>query len=491
MIRSDFASKLKDPTLFVEKAFVAGQWTTARNGVTFDVTDPATGQTIATVPDLGVDDVNQAIAAAHRAQRSWAKVTAKERASGLRKLYDLVVANADDLTIILTAEMGKPLQEAKAEVLYGAAYIEWFAEEAKRINGDIIPGHHEDKRILVLKKPVGVVGAITPWNFPSAMLARKLAPALSVGCSLVAKPAAQTPLSALALGVLAERAGIPSGVLNVVTSTDAAMVGSTLCANELVRKISFTGSTNVGRILMCQGADQIKKLSLELGGNAPFIVFDDADVDAAVEGAIAAKFRNAGQTCVCANRIYVQSGVYKEFSEKLSQRVSSLRVGNGFAEGSEIGPLIDRSAVKKVKEHLENALSLGARVTVGGKSGDPGEQFFSPTVLVGVTSEMKVAREETFGPLAPLFSFQTEEEVLQMANNSEFGLAGYFYSRDLARIFRVAENLETGMVGVNTGLISNEMAPFGGIKQSGMGREGSKYGADDYVDIMYVCLSVA
>lgn len=490
MTATNLTSKLQDPGLLSDKAFIAGQWVSARNGATFDVLDPATGRKIAAVPDLGLDEVNQAIAAAHRAQKPWAKVTAKQRAFFLRKLFDLVVANVDDLAIILTAEMGKPLQEARTEILYGAAYIEWFAEEAKRINGDVIPGHQEDKRILVLKRPVGVVGAITPWNFPSAMLARKLAPALSVGCSLVAKPAAQTPLSALALAVLAERAGIPAGVLNVITSTDAAMVGATFCSNELVRKISFTGSTNVGRILMRQGADQIKKLSLELGGNAPFIVFDDANVDDAVEGAIVAKFRNAGQTCVCANRIYVQAGVYKEFSEKLSRRVAGLKVGNGFAEGSDIGPLIDGNAVQKVKEHLEDALSLGASVTIGGNSGEQGEQFFSPTVLIGVTSQMKVAREETFGPLAPLFSFNTEEEVIQMANNTEFGLAGYFYSRDLSRIFRVAEELETGMVGVNTGLISTEMAPFGGIKQSGLGREGSKYGANDYVDIKYICLSI-
>lgn len=490
MTAINLASKLQDPGLLSDKAFIAGQWVSARNGATFDVLDPATGRKIAAVPDLGLDEVNQAIDAAHRAQKPWARVTAKQRAFFLRKLFDLVVSNVDDLAIILTAEMGKPLQEARTEILYGAAYIEWFAEEAKRINGDVIPGHQEDKRILVLKRPVGVVGAITPWNFPSAMLARKLAPALSVGCSLVAKPAAQTPLSALAFGVLAERAGIPPGVINVITSQDAAMVGATFCANELVRKISFTGSTNVGRILMRQGADQIKKLSLELGGNAPFIVFDDANVDDAVEGAIVAKFRNAGQTCVCANRIYVQAAVYKEFSEKLSIRVAGLKVGNGFAEGSVIGPLIDGNAVQKVKEHLEDALSLGATVTIGGNSGEQGEQFFSPTVLIGVTSQMKVAREETFGPLAPLFLFNTEEEVIQMANNTEFGLAGYFYSRDFSRIFRVAEELETGMVGVNTGLISTEMAPFGGIKQSGLGREGSKYGADDYVDIKYICLSV-
>ncbi|RWP01147.1 NAD-dependent succinate-semialdehyde dehydrogenase [Mesorhizobium sp.] len=474
----------------MEKALVAGQWTRARSGATFDVIDPATGQKIAAVPDLGADEVNLAIAAAYRAQKPWAKVTAKDRASSLRTFYDLIVANADDLAIILTAEMGKPLQEAKTEVLYGAAYVEWFAEQAKRIDGDVIPSYQLDKRIFVVKRPVGVVGAITPWNFPSAMLARKLAPALAVGCSLVAKPAAQTPLSALALGVLAERAGLPPGVFNIVTSTDAAMVGSTLCASELVKKISFTGSTNVGRILMRQGADQIKKLSLELGGNAPFIVFDDADLEAAVEGAVAAKFRNAGQTCVSANRIYVQSGIYDTFAEKFSRRVSRLRVGNGFAEGSELGPLIDANAVKKVNAHLENALSLGARVTVGGEPNRASEQFFLPTVLVNVTSEMTIAREETFGPLAPLFSFDTEEEVIAMANDTEFGLAGYFYSRDLGRIFRVAEELETGMVGINTGQISSEMAPFGGIKQSGLGREGSKYGADDYLDIKYVCLSV-
>ncbi len=490
MVASDLASKLKDSTLFMEKALVAGQWTRARSGATFDVIDPATGQKIAAVPDLGADEVNLAIAAAYRAQKPWAKFTAKDRASSLRTFYDLIVANADDLAIILTAEMGKPLQEAKTEVLYGAAYVEWFAEQAKRIDGDVIPSYQLDKRIFVVKRPVGVVGAITPWNFPSAMLARKLAPALAVGCSLVAKPAAQTPLSALALGVLAERAGLPPGVFNIVTSTDAAMVGSTLCASELVKKISFTGSTNVGRILMRQGADQIKKLSLELGGNAPFIVFDDADLEAAVEGAVAAKFRNAGQTCVSANRIYVQSGIYDTFAEKFSRRVSRLRVGNGFAEGSELGPLIDANAVKKVNAHLENALSLGARVTVGGEPNRASDQFFLPTVLVNVTSEMTIAREETFGPLAPLFSFDTEEEVIAMANDTEFGLAGYFYSRDLGRIFRVAEELETGMVGINTGQISSEMAPFGGIKQSGLGREGSKYGADDYLDIKYVCLSV-
>lgn len=491
MSLSDLALKLNDSSLLVEKTLVAGQWITARDGATFNVHDPATGRLIAAVPDLGSADLADAIDAAHVVQPDWAALPAKDRAALLRRFHDLILANAGDLAIILTAEMGKPLPEARAEVLYGASYVEWFAEEAKRVYGDIIPAPQPDRRMLVIKKPVGVVGAITPWNFPSAMLARKLAPALAVGCTVVAKPAAQTPLSALALAVLAERAGIPAGVLNIVTATDAPMVGEMLSASEKVRKISFTGSTNVGRILMRQGAEQIKKLSLELGGNAPFIVFDDADIDAAVEGAVAAKFRNAGQTCVCANRIYVQSGVYDEFAEKLTQRVRGLQVGNGFSEGVEIGPLIDSNAVAKVAEHLDNALALGAKVTVGGAAAQQGGQFFLPTVLTGVTPGMKVASEETFGPLAPLFSFDTEAEVIGMANDTQFGLAGYFYSRDLARIFRVAEALETGMVGVNTGLISSELAPFGGIKQSGLGREGSKYGADDYLDLKYICLNLS
>ncbi len=486
----DLASKLEDPSLFIQKAFVDGEWMAAGSGATFDVLDPATGLRIASVPDLDAADLEKAIHAASHAQKSWAKLTGKQRASMLRRFHDLVVAHVDDLAIILTAEMGKPLQEARGEILYGAAYIEWFAEEAKRLNGDVIPAHQADKRILVLRRPVGVVGAITPWNFPNAMLARKLAPALAVGCSIIAKPAAQTPLSALALAVLSERAGIPRGIFNVVTSSDAEMVGQSFCANELVAKISFTGSTNVGRILMRQGAGQIKKLSLELGGNAPFIVFDDADIDAAVEGAVAAKFRNAGQTCVCANRIYVQSSVYDEFAAKLAKRVDALKIGNGFDAGVEIGPLIDGNAMKKVKSHLDNALANGARVVAGGSSVQTGGQFFAPTVLVGVTSDMKVTREETFGPLAPLISFYTEEEVIRSANDSEFGLAGYFYSKDLARIFRVAEDMETGMVGVNTGLISTELAPFGGVKQSGLGREGSKYGVDDYTELKYVCLGL-
>lgn len=495
MSHSELASKLKDPTLLTERAFVAGRWITAQDGdhdgATFDVRNPATGQLIARVPDLGVGAIGSAIDAAYQVQKGWAALPAKDRAAVLRRLYDLMVGNADDLAVILTAEMGKPLDEARGEVMYGAAYVDWFAEEAKRVYGDIIPAAQTDRRLLVTKSPVGVVGAITPWNFPSAMLARKIAPALAVGCAVVAKPAAQTPLSALALAVLAERAGVPAGLLSVITATDAAMVGQKFCTSEKVRKISFTGSTNVGRILMRQGADQIKKFSLELGGNAPFIVFDDADIDAAVDGAVAAKFRNAGQTCVCANRIYVQAGVYQEFARKLAQRVEGLRVGEGFSEGVEIGPLIDGNAVKKVSEHLANAVSLGARILVGGTPAEQGGQFFSPTVLADATPEMLIASEETFGPLAPLFPFETEDQVIAMANDTEFGLAGYFYSRDLARIFRVAETLETGMVGVNTGIISSEVVPFGGIKQSGLGREGSKYGVDDYLDLKYICLNLS
>lgn len=483
-------SRLKDSALFADKAFIAGEWVSADIGRTFEVRNPSTGERICSVPDLGAAEVMRAIEHAHIAQKRWAKLPAKMRSAYLRRLYELIVANVDDLAVILTAEMGKPLPEARSEILYGAAYVEWYAEEAKRLNGDIIPAHQPDKRIFVLKKPVGVVGAITPWNFPSAMLTRKLAPALAVGCAVVAKPAEQTPLSALALAVLAERAEMPAGVVNVLTSTNPAMVGTTFCDSKLVRKISFTGSTGVGRLLMRQAADQIKKLSLELGGNAPFIVFDDADIDAAVEGAVAAKFRNAGQTCVCANRIYVQSSVYQEFAEKLAIRVRDLKVGDGFADSAEIGPLIDENAVRKVSEHLQDAKALGARVMVGGSVAEQGGRFFTPTVLVGVTPEMRVAKEETFGPLAPVFSFETERDVIAMANDTEFGLAGYFYSRDIRRIFRVADELETGMVGVNTGLISTEVAPFGGVKQSGLGREGSKYGAEDYIDLKYICLQV-
>ncbi|MBU2329481.1 MAG: NAD-dependent succinate-semialdehyde dehydrogenase [Alphaproteobacteria bacterium] len=461
---------------------------TSQSGKSFDVTNPATGEVIATLPDLNKAEIPKAIDAAYVAQMTWAKKTGKERAVVLRKLNDLMVANADDLATILTMEMGKPWAEARGEILYGASYVEWFAEEAKRVYGDTIPGHQPDKRIMVIKQPIGVVGAITPWNFPNAMLARKVAPALAVGCAMVSKPAAQTPLSALALAILAERAGLPAGLFSVVTSTDAAMVGQEFCANDKVRKLTFTGSTNVGRILMRQGADQIMKLGLELGGNAPFIVFDDADLDAAVEGAMISKYRNAGQTCVCANRLYVQAGIYDAFAKKLAEKVSQLKVGDGFAEGVTTGPLIDANAIKKVKEHVADAVSKGAKIALGGSGADAGELFFQPTILTGVTTAMKVATEETFGPVAPLFKFETEEEVVELANATEFGLASYFYSKDLAKIFRVAEALEYGMVGVNTGLISTEVAPFGGIKQSGLGREGSKYGIDDYTEIKYICL---
>ncbi len=481
--------KLKDPTLATDKSLVGNNWLAAsQSGKTFEVTNPATGEVIAVLPDLNKAEVTNAIDAAHTAQKAWAKKTGKERAAVLRKLNDLMVANADDLATILTMEMGKPWPEARGEILYGASYVEWFAEEAKRVYGDTIPGHQADKRIMVIKQPIGVVGAITPWNFPNAMLARKVAPALAVGCAMVSKPAAQTPLSALALAILAERAGLPAGLFSVLTSTDAAMVGQELCANDKVRKLTFTGSTNVGKILMRQGADQIMKLGLELGGNAPFIVFDDADLDAAVEGAMISKYRNAGQTCVCANRLYVQAGVYDAFAKKLAEKVGQLKVGNGFAEGVTTGPLIDAKAIEKVKEHVADAVSKGAKIALGGSGAEAGELFFQPTILTGVTTAMKVATEETFGPVAPLFKFETEEEVIELANATEFGLASYFYSKDIAKIFRVAEALEYGMVGVNTGLISTEVAPFGGIKQSGLGREGSKYGIDDYTEIKYICL---
>ncbi|CAN7457909.1 NAD-dependent succinate-semialdehyde dehydrogenase [Rhizobium sp. LjRoot30] len=488
-ISNALSSKLKDPSLAPDKALVGGQWLAAsESGKTFEVTNPANGDVIAVLPDLGKAEVSKAIDAAHAAQKAWAKKTAKERATILRKLFDLMVANADDLATILTIEMGKPWAEARGEILYGASYVEWFGEEAKRVYGDTIPGHQADKRIIVIRQPVGVVGAITPWNFPNAMLARKMAPALAAGCTMVSKPAAQTPLSALALALLAERAGVPAGVFSVVTSTQSAMVGQEMCSNEKIRKVTFTGSTNVGKILMRQGADQIMKLGLELGGNAPFIVFDDADVDAAVEGAMISKYRNNGQTCVCANRIYVQSGVYDTFAAKLAERVSKMKVGDGMSEGVNAGPLIDQNALKKVEEHISDAVSKGAKVAVGGNRDAQGGLFYQPTILTGVTSEMMVAREETFGPVAPLFKFDTEEQVIEMANNTEFGLASYFYSKDVAKIFRVAEQLEYGMVGINTGLISTEVAPFGGIKQSGLGREGSKYGLEDYTELKYLCL---
>jgi succinate-semialdehyde dehydrogenase/glutarate-semialdehyde dehydrogenase len=484
-------SKLKDSSLAVDKALVAGEWVSpSSGGKTFDVTNPSTGEVIATLPDMDRTDAKRAIDAAYEAQKDWARKTGKERAAVLRKLYDLMAANADDLATILTMEMGKPFAEARGEILYGASYVEWFGEEAKRVYGDTIPGHQDDKRIIVLKQPVGVVAAITPWNFPNAMLARKFAPALAAGCAMVSKPAAETPLSALALALLAERAGVPAGVFSVIVSKDSASIGREFTSNDKVRKLTFTGSTEVGRILMRQGADQIMKLSLELGGNAPFIVFDDADLDAAVEGAMVSKYRNNGQTCVCANRLYVQAGVYEAFAEKLAEKVVSMKIGDGFEDGVSAGPLIDQKALAKVEDHIADAVSKGARVALGGKPDARGGLFFQPTVLTGVTTDMKVAREETFGPVAPLFRFETEEQVVKMANNTEFGLASYFYSRDLAKVFRVAEALEYGMVGINTGLISTELAPFGGIKQSGQGREGSKYGIEDYVEIKYLCIAI-
>ncbi len=480
--------QLTDQTLLTGKAYVNGEWIETENQ--FVVTNPATGDVVAKVADLTADDVSAAIDAAYDAQIGWAAMTGKERAAILRKWHDLMVANADDLAAILTAEMGKPLAEAKGEIMYGASFIEWFAEEAKRVYGDTIPGHQPDKRIIVLKQPVGVVGSITPWNFPNAMIARKVAPALAAGCSFVARPSELTPLSALAMAVLAERAGVPAGVFNVVPGLDAAGVGQELCANKKVAKITFTGSTRVGKLLMKQAADTVKKVSLELGGNAPFIVFDDADVDAAVDGAMIAKFRNAGQTCVCANRIYAQAGVYDEFVEKLTAKVSALTVGNGLTEDVVIGPMINEAAVAKVEDHLENAIAGGATVLTGGARHAKGGTFFQPTVVRDMTVDMKVSTEETFGPLAPVFKFETEEDAIRLANDSDYGLAGYFYSRDLSRVFRVAEAMETGMVGVNTGLISTEVAPFGGVKQSGLGREGSKYGIEDFIEIKYLCLSI-
>ncbi len=481
-------ARLANPDLVAAKAFIAGEWVDADNGKSIPVTNPSTGETISTIPDMGRAEAARAIDAAYLAQKQWAARTAEERSRIMRRLHDLMVSNQDDLAAILTAEMGKPLAEARGEVLYGAGYIQWFAEEARRIYGDVIPGHATDKRIVVIKQPVGVVGAITPWNFPNAMIARKLAPALAVGCAFVSKPAKQTPLSALALAVLAEQAGIPKGLFSVVTSNSSADIGAEFCENEKMRKLSFTGSTEVGRKLMAQCAPQIKKLSLELGGNAPFIVFGDADIDAAVEGAIQSKFRNAGQTCVCSNRLYIHSSIYDAFAEKLAKAVAGLSVGDGFADGVKVGPLIDEAAVEKVEEHIKNATASGAKIIEGGSRDDKGGTFFQPTVLTGVTQKMQVAKEETFGPLAPLFAFDTVGEVIEMANDTIFGLAAYFYARDLSRVWTVAEALEYGIVGVNTGLISTEVAPFGGVKQSGFGREGSKYGADDYLEMKYICM---
>jgi len=479
--------KLKDSSLFRQQCYVDGAWIGAPGGAALDVTNPATGARIGTVPVLGAAETERAVAAAHRAFPAWAAKTAKERGALLRRWYELIVANADDIGTLMTAEQGKPLAEARGEVTYAASFVEWFAEEAKRLYGDVIPGHQADKRILVLRQPVGVVAAITPWNFPAAMITRKVAPALAAGCTVVCKPASQTPFTALALAELADRAGIPKGVFNLVTGS-ARAIGGVLTSDSRVRKLSFTGSTEIGKQLMAQCAGTMKKVSLELGGNAPFIVFDDADLDAAVQGAIASKYRNTGQTCVCANRLLVQAGVYDAFTEKLVAAVRKLAVGDGLKGATDQGPLIDESALAKVEEHVADAVAKGAKVALGGRRHALGGTFYEPTVLTWVTPEMKVAGEETFGPVAPLFRFETEAEAIHMANDTEFGLAAYFYTRDLARSWRVSEALEYGIVGLNTGLISTEVAPFGGVKESGMGREGSKYGLLDFTEIKYVCV---
>ncbi|HBC8592044.1 TPA: NADP-dependent succinate-semialdehyde dehydrogenase [Citrobacter koseri] len=481
--------QLNDPTLFRQQAFIEGQWRDARSGDTIAVTNPANGQPLGSVPKMGEEETREAIDAANRALPAWRALTAKARANILRRWFNLMMEHQDDLARLMTLEQGKPLAEAKGEISYAASFIEWFAEEGKRIYGDTIPGHQADKRLIVIKQPIGVTAAITPWNFPSAMITRKAGPALAAGCTMVLKPASQTPFSALALAELANRAGVPAGVFNVVTGS-AGAVGNELTSNPLVRKLSFTGSTEIGRQLMEQCAKDIKKVSLELGGNAPFIVFDDADLDNAVEGALASKFRNAGQTCVCANRLYVQDGVYDRFAEKLQQAVSKLHLGDGLQADVTTGPLIDEKAVAKVQEHIADALEKGAKVLCGGKAHALGGNFFQPTILVDVPNNAKVAKEETFGPLAPLFRFKDEADAIAQANDTEFGLAAYFYARDLSRVFRVGEALEYGIVGINTGIISNEVAPFGGIKASGLGREGSKYGIEDYLEIKYMCIGL-
>lgn len=483
----DTRVRLDDPRLFREQCYVDGAWVDAANRKTIAVTDPATGEVVGTVPSLATEEVRRAVDAAAAALPAWRAKTAKERAAVMRRWFELVMEAQDDLAYLMTREQGKPLAESKGEVVYGASFIEWFGEEAKRVYGDVIPQTVGSRRILVIKQPVGVCAAITPWNFPIAMITRKCAPGLAAGCTMVVKPASATPFSALALAELAERAGVPKGVFNVVTGS-ASGIGTELCANKTVRKISFTGSTEVGKILLKQCADTVKRASMELGGHAPFIVFDDADLDQAVEGAIACKFRNAGQTCVCTNRIYVQAGVFDAFAEKFAAAVGQLKVGSGLENGTTIGPLIDKGAVEKVEEHVEDAVSKGAKVVVGGHRHARGGLFYEPTILSGCDATMKISREETFGPVAPLFRFDTEEEVIRLANDSDVGLAGYFYARDLGRVFRVAEALEVGLLGVNDGVIATEVAPFGGVKESGLGREGSKYGIDEYLEVKYVSL---
>ncbi|MDR3580223.1 MAG: NADP-dependent succinate-semialdehyde dehydrogenase [Oryzomonas sp.] len=478
---------LQDPTLFRQQCYINGQWLDATDGGTFPVNNPATDEVIGTVPRMGTAETRTAIEAANAAFPAWRARTAAERSQLLRRWYELLLENKEDLAILMTAEQGKPLAESRGEITYAASFIEWFAEEGKRVYGDTIPTFQNDKRIVVIKEPIGVCAAITPWNFPAAMITRKAGPALAVGCTMILKPASQTPYSALALAVLAERAGIPAGVFNVVTGASGA-IGGELTANPIVRKLTFTGSTEIGKMLMQQCAGTVKKVAMELGGNAPFIVFADADLDAAVEGAIASKFRNTGQTCVCTNRFLIQAGVYDAFTEKLSVAVGRLQVGDGLKGEAQQGPLIDMKAVEKVEEHIADAVAKGARIVTGGQRHELGGSFFQPTVLADVTPAMAVAREETFGPVAPLFRFTTDEEAVRMANDTEFGLASYFYSRDLGRVWRVAEALEYGIVGINTGLISSAVAPFGGVKESGVGREGSRYGVDDFLEIKYLCM---
>lgn len=486
---TDLKSMLSDPSLLQTQAFINNQWVDGENGATFDVSNPARGDVIAQVADLSRADLARAIDGAEAAQKKWAALTAKERCNILRNWYNLMMEHQSDLAMILTAEMGKPLTEAMGEIAYGASFVEFFAEEAKRNYGETIPGHQADKRITVIKQPIGVAASITPWNFPNAMITRKAAPALAAGCAFVARPSELTPLSALALGVLAQRAGLPAGILQIVPSNDASASGKEFCENSKVRKLTFTGSTRVGRILLGQAAEQVKKCSMELGGNAPFIVFDDADLDEAVIGAMACKFRNNGQTCVCANRIYVQAGVYEEFTKRFKVAVEAMKVGDGFA-GADLGPLISKPALDKVQDHIADALSKGAVVATGGKPHDLGGTFFEPTILTGVTQDMTVSKEETFGPMAPLFKFKNVDDVIAMANDTIFGLAAYFYAKDLSRVYKVAEALEYGIIGVNTGIISTEVAPFGGVKQSGLGREGSHHGMDEYLELKYICMSV-
>ena len=478
---------LKDPSLFRQRCYIDGAWADADDGGTIDVDNPADNSVIGTVPRMGAGETRRAIEAANDAYPDWRARTGKERAAILRRWYELVIENQEDLAVLMTTEQGKPLAESMGEIVYGASFIEWFAEEAKRIYGDTIPQHQHDKRILVVKEPVGVVASITPWNFPNAMITRKCAPALAAGCTVVAKPATQTPYSAFALAELAERAGVPKGVLNIVSGISSE-IGAEMTSNPIVRKLSFTGSTEIGKLLMEQCSGTVKKMSMELGGNAPFIVFDDADIDSAVVGAMQSKYRNAGQTCVCANRIFAQDGIHDRFTDRLAEASAALKVGDGMEEGVGTGPLIDIKAVEKVESHIQDAVAKGARVVVGGGRHSNGGNFFEPTVLTGVTPEMIVSREETFGPLAPVYRFETDEDVVKKANDTEFGLAAYFYTRDIGRVWRVAEQLEYGIVGINSGIISTEIAPFGGMKESGIGREGSKYGIDEFVEVKYLCM---